>query len=126
MINETAILQYKIELGANGMKDGAFSSLSASEKLDRLKNYRLAWDGLQWSEDKTVEMTMGQIWELYGGVLAQARPGKEVLQFRQLSSRYRSIEEKTWTVDVSKFAVRDFTMDSSQDLLVIAEKPRLM
>jgi hypothetical protein len=70
-------------------------------------------------------MLTGRIWELYGGVLAQAT-GRNLLSFRQLPSHFRGIEEKTWTVDISQSGVRDFTFDNSQDLLVIAEKPRLL
>jgi hypothetical protein len=123
IITQSAVFQYKIELGANGMEDGPPFGLSVAARLDKLQRHQAAWEDLNWSEHKTVDMLTGRIWELFGGVLAQAT-GKDSLTFRQLPSHHRGIEEKIWTVDISKFNVRDFTFDPSQDLLVVAEKPR--
>lgn len=108
------------------MENGPSSSLNAAEKLERLKKRQAAWDELKWSEDKNVDMSTGTVWELYGGVLAQASEDRRTFSFRQLPSHHRGIEERTWTVDVSNSNVRDFTMDPSQDLLVIAERPVLV
>lgn len=66
-------------------------------------------------------MMQGHIWELYGDVFAQSST-PNVLHFRQLPSRYRKIEEKTWRVALD-IHVRDFTMDPAQDLLVLIEEP---
>lgn len=125
IISEAVIFQYKIELGANGMEDGPSSALSAAHRLEKLKKHQAAWDELKWTEDKTVDMSIGHVWELYGGVLAQSNLNRAIF-CRQLPSHLRGIEEKTWTVDISSFDLRDFTMDPSQDLLAIAEKPRSM
>lgn len=66
-------------------------------------------------------MMQGRIWELYGDVFAQSST-PNVLHFRQLPSKYRKIEEKTWGVALD-IHVRDFTMDPAQDLLVLIEEP---
>lgn len=108
------------------MEDGPSSLFSAADKLEKLKKRQAAWNELKWTEDKSVDSSTGHLWELYGGVLAQASANHRSISFRQLPSNHRGIEEKTWTVDVSDLAVRDFTMDPSQDLLVIARKPRLV
>ena len=105
------------------MEDGPPFGLSVAARLDRLQRHQAAWKDLNWSEYKTVNMLAGHIWELFGGVLAQAT-GTDLLTFRQLPSHHRGIEEKIWTVDISRLNVRDFTFDPSQDLLVVAEKPR--
>jgi len=107
------------------MEDGPYSRLNIADRLDRLKRRQAAWINLNWTDDKSVEILTGRIWELYGGVLAQAT-GRELLSFRRLPSHYRGIEEKTWTIDISQTDMRDFTFDNSQELLVIAEKPRLL
>jgi hypothetical protein len=105
------------------MEDGPPDGLNVAARLDRLQRRQAAWDGLKWAEDKSYEMSTGHIWELYDGVLAQAM-GKDLLMFRQLPSHYRGIEEKTWTVDISQFNVRDFTFNTSEDLLVLASRPQ--
>jgi hypothetical protein len=125
VISETAIFQYKIELFVNGMVDGPPDGLDVATRLDRLVRRQAAWDNLKCTEDKSVDMLAGSVWELYGGVLAQATR-REFLTFRQLPSQYRGISERVWTVDVSQIDLRDFTFDNAQDLLVIAEKPCLL
>ena len=69
-----------------------------------------------------VPVSDGPAWELADGVLAQCA-GEKKLEFRQLPSRLRNIPEATWTVDVA-FHVVDFTIDSSQDLLVFIQATR--
>jgi hypothetical protein len=107
------------------MMDGPPGGLDVAARLDRLVRRQAAWDDLKCTEDKSIEMLTGGVWELYGGVFAQAT-GRDVLTFRRLSSHYRGIMENVWTVDISQIDMRDFTFDNSQDLLVIAEKPRLL
>lgn len=107
------------------MEDGPPGGLDVAARLERLKRRQVAWHKLKWAEDKTINMLTGRVWELYGGILAQAA-GNDILSFRRLPSYYRSIPENSWTVDVSQINIRDFTFDGSQDLLVIAEKPRLL
>ena len=126
LIAESTVLQYKIELGAHGLEDGPpHEDLSPALRLEKLVARQRAWDTLQWVDDKSREMLTGLVWELYGGVLAQAE-NENNLVFCRLPSHFRGIEEKRWTVDISAFSLRDFGMDPSQDLLVIAEKPILL
>lgn len=94
------------------------------DRLDRLLKYQKAWYSLEWTGDKTIAMTRGYIWELAGGVLAQTTLNKRSLIFTQLPSTLKDIQEEKWTVDISTFDVRDFTMDRSQDLLVLVERAR--
>lgn len=122
MIDDTASAQYSIELAATGMEDGPPSSIGAADRLDKLRRHRAAWDELKWAQNKSVPMSTGQVWELYGNVLAQAQ-GDRTIIFRQLPSRYRGIEEREWTISNLGFDIRDFGMEPSQDLLVLIEKP---
>jgi hypothetical protein len=127
IISKAASFQYKIELGASGMMNGPSGGLDAAARLDRLVRRQAAWIDLKCTDDKSIEMlsSYGGVWELYGGIFAQAT-GRDVLTFRRLPSHYRGITEDFWTVDISQVDMRDFTFDNSQDLLVIAEKPRLL
>jgi hypothetical protein len=59
-------LQYKIELAAYGMEDGPSGLLSVSERFDLLRKHRIAWENLAWTDDFTIPMLAGQVWELYG------------------------------------------------------------
>jgi len=115
--------QYEIELAVSGMVDGPPSPFTTSDRLALLKERNAAWESLRWVESQDIPMTDGHIWELYGNVFAQSSM-PNVLHFRQLPSKYRKIEEKTWGVALD-IHVRDFTMDPAQDLLVLVEEPSL-
>lgn len=66
----------------------------------------------------------GDFWELYGGVLARSTATKSFV-FHRLASDLREIEALEWEVmpDPKIPILRDFTMDPSQDLLVLIEFP---
>ncbi|KAH7929334.1 hypothetical protein BV22DRAFT_1029582 [Leucogyrophana mollusca] len=98
--------------------------MGPNDRLNALKKQQTAWNSLDWAHYQTVHMLEGDIWELYGGVLAQGRRSGP-LGFRQLPSHYRGIEERVWGVHVPGIALRDFTMDPSQDLLVLIDGPQL-
>lgn len=114
--------QYEIELAVSGMMDGPPSPFITSDRLALLKERNAAWESLRWVESQDIPMMQGHVWELYGGVFAQSST-PDVLHFRQLPSKYRKIEEKTWGVALD-IHVRDFTMDPAQDLLVLIEQPK--
>lgn len=114
--------QYEIELAVSGMMDGPSSPLTTSDRLALLKERNAAWESLRWVESQDIPMMQGHVWELYGDVFAQSST-PDVLHFRQLPSKYRKIEEKTWGVALD-IHVRDFTMDPAQDLLVLIEQPK--
>jgi hypothetical protein len=124
LIDETTQVQYTIELAIAGAVNGPASGLSIVDRLKRLRKHQEAWDTMTWTQDSFIKMTRGQVWELYGGVLAQGRP-KSSFMFWQLPSTSRGTETKHWSVhlDDSEIKVRDFTIDPSQDLLVIVDCP---
>ncbi|KZT05998.1 uncharacterized protein LAESUDRAFT_680684 [Laetiporus sulphureus 93-53] len=122
LVKTAALLQYKVDLAVAGMEDGPPSIESPAERLQLLKKHQEAWRSLNFKDDKIIPMLKGEVWELYGGVLAQAR-SSNTLSFRQLPSIMRGIEEKEWVVEAMGFEIRDFTMDPSQDLLVVIQKP---
>jgi hypothetical protein len=127
LIDGTASLQYTIELAIAGKNDGPPSAAGAVVRLDKLRKHREAWDTLTWSQDDVITMARGHVWELFGGVLSQY--GREnTFMFWQLPSTHRGIEAKHWSVHLGKYhiKVRDFTIDPTQDLLVIVESPNHM
>ncbi|KAI0082257.1 hypothetical protein K474DRAFT_1703260 [Panus rudis PR-1116 ss-1] len=123
IIEDAIVLRYKVELAINGLEDGPPSSLGASDRLNLLHQREEAWDRLAYKTMKDVEMHRGEVWELYGGVLAQGQ-GQRSLHFYRLPSEIRGIEEEHWKLDL-EFAIRDFGMDPTQDLLVVIERPAL-
>lgn len=103
------------------MEDGGHCTLSPTERLEILNRQEQAWDNARWSSEFELHMEDGGVWEIYGGVLAQGT-SPHSLTFTQLPSEIRNIPKKTWTVEKLPFNMRDFTMDPSQDLLVIVER----
>ncbi|KAI0372456.1 hypothetical protein BV20DRAFT_940120 [Pilatotrama ljubarskyi] len=123
IIDQDVRVQYQIELAAAGMEDGPPSTLTAADRLRMLKARQEAWDRLAWTSREEVAMARGGVWELYGGVLAQAE-GTRTLVFKQLPSATRGIEGREWRIEDVGVDIRDFGMDPSQDLLVIMENRR--
>ncbi|KAH9937048.1 uncharacterized protein B0H18DRAFT_968898 [Fomitopsis serialis] len=123
VVEDSAVLQYKIELLKAGQEDNhRLGILSAAERLQLLRKHQAAWASLDFSYQKSVPMLIGHTWELYGGVLAQGTDQSN-LNFRQLPSALRSIEEKEWKIEGLGFEIRDFSMDPAQDLLVAIQMP---
>lgn len=123
LIDETARLSYRIELEISGQEVSAHGY--ASQDLAALRAHQKAWASLTWTKDYRVPMLNGLAWELFGNVLCQLHSDGQSLQFLQLPSEHRRIEERVWTVrpDIT-FSIRDIGIDPSQDLLVLIEPPR--
>ncbi|KAI9461007.1 hypothetical protein BJY52DRAFT_245215 [Lactarius psammicola] len=122
LIDETATLQYRIALFASGMVDGPPGDLTASERLELLRSYEASWKNIEWNDHTTIPSPVGSLWELYGNVWAHSG-GSDTIEFVQLPSRLRGIPMRQWTLRLD-FALRDFGMDPSQDLLVTIENFR--
>lgn len=119
-IKESASFQYKLQLAVNGMEDGLGGPMVPAERLALLKRHQDAWDNLQYTSQLDVTMEMGSVWELSGGVLAQGK-GSRSLVVHQLPSDLRGIPDESWVLEDIGIPIRDFTMDPSQDLLVLVE-----
>jgi hypothetical protein len=123
IIDKTAILQYKIALAIEGLEYGPHKQAPA-DQLESLTKYSEAWERLTWTSDFRILQGDGDTWELFGNVLALEH--KQGIQFCQLPSVRRSVEQKSWALPAKfvPFNIRDFGMDPSQDLLVVVEDPR--
>jgi hypothetical protein len=107
------------------MVDGPPGGLSTSERLELLRLYEASWKNLEWSEKNTLASTLDNpsphtpSWEFYGNVCAHSI-GRDAIDFVQLPSRLRGIPMRQWTIRFD-FEMSEFSMDLSQDLLVIIE-----
>ncbi|KAI0094795.1 hypothetical protein BDY19DRAFT_988597 [Irpex rosettiformis] len=120
-ISSSLECQYAIELAIAGLEDGPDSTMILAERLQRLREHQAAWRSLRWRTSRTIDMLRGGVWELYGGVLAQAR-GRGTLVFEQLPSAIRGITEDQWElVPKGLKSIRDFAMEPAYDLLVLVE-----
>ena len=122
LIDETTVFQYRIALFASGMEDGPPGDLTTSNRLDLLRHYEASWKNISEWNEHTIVSGRGGVWELYGNVWAHSRESG-VIEFVQLPSRIRGIPMRQWTLKFG-FAVRDFSMDPSQNLLVTIENFR--
>ncbi|KZT29319.1 hypothetical protein NEOLEDRAFT_1128037 [Neolentinus lepideus HHB14362 ss-1] len=123
LIEDSTELQYKIELCVAGMDDGSSKTLSVASRLERLRAHQQAWAELKWAEEIWVPIALSGTWELYGGVWAARAWDTKELAFMQYPSLFRDIPMKQWVIDDMGFAIRDFSLDISQDLLVLVELP---
>ncbi|KAH8111595.1 hypothetical protein DFH11DRAFT_1690281 [Phellopilus nigrolimitatus] len=133
LIRETLALQYKIELGANGVDDGPAGGLSVTERMRLLLERRRAWRALDFK--RCVPMsTPGEChaYELVGGVFAKAmnpqgvmglvsNPGSRHLSLIKLPSA--GAEGESIVREDVGLLCRDFAMDPTQDLIALLEQP---
>ncbi len=112
-------LQYKIELALAGMEDGPPSHLTPRDRIEMLQACQKSWNTLAWTSEETIAVE-GHLWELFGGILAQA-DGPSSITFRQLPSKFRGLETFEWRINNLDFMFMDFAMDSSLDLLITIE-----
>ncbi|KAL5513947.1 hypothetical protein ACEPAG_2708 [Sanghuangporus baumii] len=143
-IRDTLALQYKVELGANGLVDGPPSHLSIPERMRLLQERRRAWRMLDFKRCITIP-TPGEChaYELVGGMFAKAmnphdgnatapaafplNPGSRHFSFVNLPGAerigdVRTEPEVTVREDVG-FLCRDFGIDPTQDLIALVEQP---
>jgi hypothetical protein len=123
LIDETTTIQYRIALFASGSEDGPPGDLTISKRLELLRIYEVSWKNLEWNEYNTIPSKVPSpirgIWEFYGNVWAYCR-GAANIEFIQLPSHLRGIPMRHWILRFD-FEVREFGVDSSQDLLVTIE-----
>ena len=112
-------LTYKIELFASYMEDNEHSSMDAVGRLNLLREFNRVWNDMEWPSSGSIPMSDGQCWEFSGGILAQSTHENQ-LTFVQLPCKLKGIPERRWSVPFD-FRIRDFTLDNSQDLVVLLE-----
>lgn len=127
-ITQSATLQYKLELAACGQEDGPNRTLGAADRLQKLLLSSNAWRDIDSSIKNayvsSVNLHPGRPWALRGGVLAVVGASGRDIQFRQLPSRYRELEERESVVSDVGFVITQLHIDPVQDLLILIEERR--
>lgn len=117
-IEHAKSIQYVMELEINGLEMNPNNGWSAVDSLKHLMQYQSAWERVEGSKDPIViPMRLMNLWELYGGVLAQVDEDG-CFHFTKLPSTFHHIQQEDWEIIPDIPCVNDFGMDPSQDLLV--------
>ena len=118
-------IQYHVELGVAGMVDAPSSSFTINDRLARLRKHQTRWRDFEIANRQVVRHVRGGVWELSCGVLAQriSSPGESgvrELYFKRLPIGSRgNAKGYEWAHKGYEFPIRDFTIDPSQDLLLL-------
>jgi len=125
-IEHAKIIQYTIELEINGMEMNPNNDWPVADSLKRLRQHQSGWERLEGSnglkEPIVIPMQRGNLWDLYGGVLAQSDPAGR-FHFTKLTSTSYNIQQEDWEISPDTPVVSEFGMDPGQDLLVWITSP---
>jgi hypothetical protein len=126
IINSYLELQYKIELGADGMVDGPPSSLGTAARMALLLDRRRAWGRLMWKERISVPMLGScQAYELVAGMFAKTTPvGSDIQGSRHfVAASLPSNLDEGFVLERPDVGLltRDFAIDPTQDLVAFVE-----
>lgn len=119
IISGSTHLSYKTELFASYMEDNEHSSMDTVSRLNLLREHNRVWNDMKWTSSGFIPMRDGHCWEFSGGILAQSTHENEIFLV-QLPCKLKGIAERRWSVPFD-FRIRDFTLDNSQDLIVLLE-----
>ena len=99
------------------------SPFTTDERLARLRKHQFRWRHFEQAQRQVVRHVRGGVWELAQGVLAQgasAIGGVRELYFKRLPIGTRAdAKGHEWSHKNYDFSIRDFTLDPSQDLLLL-------
>lgn len=101
------------------------SPFRTDERLARLRRHQNRWTHFEQAKRQVVRHVRGGVWELACGVLAQGistsgETGSRELYFKRLPIGTRAdAKGYEWAHKNYDFPIRDFTMDPSQDLLLL-------
>ncbi|KAJ7507754.1 hypothetical protein B0H11DRAFT_1968526 [Mycena galericulata] len=124
VLQESSALGYKLQLEISGLRDVKRGNAPPGSvaRLQILKAYRAAWASFNSSQivaNTTFKMD-GHLWELVGNVLATYST-ENGFSFIRIPSAVRRIPPAVWTITTVLMAVNDFSLDLSQDLLLVVE-----
>ncbi|TBU44170.1 hypothetical protein BD309DRAFT_990477 [Dichomitus squalens] len=122
VVNDSLELQYRIELGADGLVEGLGCTYTTAERLQLLLQRRARWRYLDWSRIVPISAPgLCQAYELVDGVFASSM-GNDFFGSRHLELTWlptstqeaRKIEREDLGI-----RIRDFAIDPSQDLMAL-------
>ena len=120
-------LQYKIALAVAQMQDGPLGNVPTAERLQVLEKYQRAWANVDVSTEADISIVpqmddddLSNEAVIEGSVFAQRGLGLTAVDFVQLPSKIRRIEESRWSIDDATLGFQPiiYTSDPAQDLLV--------
>ncbi|TFK46954.1 hypothetical protein OE88DRAFT_1648172 [Heliocybe sulcata] len=114
VVDESVVLQYKVELAKVGMENG---------RASHLREHRAAWESLSFESVNVLPpAAFGVLWDLQGGVFART-DGPSSLVLNQLPGHARGLPAKEWRIQDVGRHIRHVKIDPSQDMLVLVEHP---
>jgi hypothetical protein len=125
IIQNDKSLQYKIELASAGLINAPFSDspLSIASRLDVLKAHTARWRDLDWQLKNRITLRGRSLYELFGGVFARdSGYERRGLSFVRLPSVIADTKAVSWQHLDMGFAMKDFSMDPAQDLLIVVQQ----
>lgn len=121
VITTNVQLLYKVELFFGRFENGRHCNLDTAGRLRVCRQYQQAWNNLAFPDSQYINMQDGHTWELSGGVLCYAMQSRSTIACAQLPCKIKDIPERKWIIDGLGFGIRDFTVDTSQNLVVALE-----
>ncbi|KDR79991.1 hypothetical protein GALMADRAFT_62654 [Galerina marginata CBS 339.88] len=132
VVMNSSQLQYTIELGKHRVVSllPASTGPSFSTRLNLLRDRERAWKYMDWKKKDTLRLPpTGSVYEFVGGLYGNGREDDRrvtaSISFLELPSTDASFlgkpepELQMWTHAMGDITIVDFTMDPSQDLLVL-------
>ncbi|KAI0795917.1 hypothetical protein C8Q75DRAFT_744368 [Abortiporus biennis] len=126
-VTHSVELQYKIELGADGMVDGPRTpgSMPIADRLRLLLDRRKRWQNLDWTQQITLPLHGAcQAYEMVAGVFAKTMTIPGHTGSRYLACTWlptRSEPAHTLVKEDIGIPSRDFAIDPSQDLIALVD-----
>ncbi|KAL4263037.1 F-box domain-containing protein [Pleurotus pulmonarius] len=130
VIQSSTELQYRIELGMDGLMDCAAPSTPYPDRLATVIRRRHAWAAMEWNDTASVHLPGTCLaYELVADVLAKLTDLRKFV-YAELPSISKTADADqantngitTWDLP---FAARDFAMDPTQDLVIFLEDTRI-
>ncbi|CAK5275676.1 unnamed protein product [Mycena citricolor] len=124
VLRSSSAVQYQILLELSDMHDSPCPSpVGSAARLELLKAREAAWATIQCDSQTTMQIQMGdRFWDMIGNVIATCKDS--TFTFTRLPSPSRGIPQLHWSTDLPPDIDHpgDFTMDFSQDLLVVIQE----
>ena len=125
-IVDSSRLKYTIELAMHRMVSLDYIGTGPPFDMRRrlLQERELSWKHFKWRQRHTLSLpTTGSIYEFIGGFYGNAMVASTLISFVELpnatSDPALDVPGKVWIHDMPGISFVDFTMDPSQDLLVL-------
>lgn len=128
IIDDTAALQYIVELASTGCEavpppPGVATDVPIPDRRSHLKRYTEGWNRhLEWTKSQLTHPG-GDLWSSFGsGVFVTGSRHARWFAFLELPSNAHGTPARSWRHDDVDVGVIDFAIDMDQDLLILCEQ----